>query len=186
MFKMFQLFQSYVAASGFMLQVASVIFWMFHVFHTHIASTCSKCFIRFQTYVVFKYFYVISILCCLSRGQLDWACGARAGGQWCCGRGGVCTLGVHKGNDPSGIPTMLLLTRSRLRLCLEPSSHGHHASDKMPPRPVHRDTNLHVTGRIWTVHRLYPAPLPAVKYHASNSVYSSSDFSSSSLNLLQA
>ena len=113
---------------------------MFHMFHIHVASACFKYFIYFQTYVVFKYFYVISILCCLSRGQLDWACGARAGGQWCCGRGGVCTLGVHKGNDPSGIPTMLLLTRSRLRLCLEPSSHGHHAADKMPPRPHRTET----------------------------------------------
>jgi hypothetical protein len=58
--KMFLLFQSYVAASSFMLQVTSVIFWMFHVFYTHVVSACSKYFIYFQTNVSFKCFS----LCC--------------------------------------------------------------------------------------------------------------------------
>jgi hypothetical protein len=36
----FPMFQSYVAASGLILQVASVLFWMFYVFHTHVAKAC--------------------------------------------------------------------------------------------------------------------------------------------------
>jgi hypothetical protein len=59
--KIFQPFQSYVAASGIMLQVASVIFWMFHVFHTHVASVCFKCFIYFYMYVVFKKNFMMQV-----------------------------------------------------------------------------------------------------------------------------
>jgi hypothetical protein len=59
--KIFPLFQSYVAASGIMLQVASVIFWMFHVFHTHVASACFKCFIYFYMYVVFKKNFMMQV-----------------------------------------------------------------------------------------------------------------------------
>jgi hypothetical protein len=61
MFLMFQLFRSYVAASGFMLQVASVLFGCFHVFHTHVESAYFKCFICFQTYVVFKCFFMLQV-----------------------------------------------------------------------------------------------------------------------------
>ena len=43
----------YAAVSGFMLQAASVLFWMFHVFHKDVARACSKCFICFQSYVAF-------------------------------------------------------------------------------------------------------------------------------------
>ena len=59
--KMFQLFQSYVTISDFMLQVASVIFWMFHVFDTHVASAYSKCFIYIPTcfFFMLQVFYVV-------------------------------------------------------------------------------------------------------------------------------
>ena len=49
-----------------MLQVASVIFFMFHVFYTHVASVCSKSFICFYTYVALK-ICVASVLCCSVR-----------------------------------------------------------------------------------------------------------------------
>jgi hypothetical protein len=80
--KMFQLFQSYVA-SGFMFQVASVIFF-FHVFHTHVARACSKCVIYFQTMLHSNvFFHVARVLCCLAKGepggQADSACGALGG-----------------------------------------------------------------------------------------------------------
>jgi hypothetical protein len=45
MFQMFQLFQSYVAVHVFM--VASCKLFDVVLFHTHVASGCSKCFIRF-------------------------------------------------------------------------------------------------------------------------------------------
>jgi hypothetical protein len=44
-FKMFQLFQSYVAISVFMLQV---VIWILHMFHIYVASICSKYFIHFR------------------------------------------------------------------------------------------------------------------------------------------
>jgi hypothetical protein len=50
--------------------VASYNFWMVHVFHTHVASACSKYFIYFQTYVAFKCFHVASVLCYSVGGKL--------------------------------------------------------------------------------------------------------------------
>jgi hypothetical protein len=45
-------------------------FWMFHVFYTHVANACSKCFICVQIYVASKKkLYVTSVLCCLARGE---------------------------------------------------------------------------------------------------------------------
>jgi len=54
-----------------MLQVASVLFWMFHVFHTHVARGCSKCFIYFQSYVAF----ILQVFMLFGRGR------AGAGGR---------------------------------------------------------------------------------------------------------
>jgi hypothetical protein len=38
------------------------------MFHTHVASACSKCFICFQMYIVFNFFQVVSVLCCVRPG----------------------------------------------------------------------------------------------------------------------
>jgi hypothetical protein len=66
---MFQLFHSYVAANSFMLQVTSVIFFMFHVFHTHVASACYKCFISFETYVPFKKNFMLQVFYVVRSGR---------------------------------------------------------------------------------------------------------------------
>jgi len=54
--KMFHLFQSSVAASIFMLQVASVLYGCCICFHTYIASVCSKCVTCFRR--VLQVFYL--------------------------------------------------------------------------------------------------------------------------------
>jgi hypothetical protein len=48
MFEMFQLFQSYVAISVFILQDASVLSGCYICVHIHVASVYSKCFICFK------------------------------------------------------------------------------------------------------------------------------------------
>ena len=81
MFKIFQLFQSYVAISVFMLQVTNVLSGCcIRMFHTHVASVCSKCFIN--TYVTFKCFIlqVFHVLAVCSESH-----GGNAPGS--CGRG---------------------------------------------------------------------------------------------------
>jgi hypothetical protein len=42
---MFQMFQSYLSVSDF--HVASVFIWMLHIFHTYVATVCSRWFICF-------------------------------------------------------------------------------------------------------------------------------------------
>jgi hypothetical protein len=54
------MFQSYVAASGLILQVASVLFWMFYVFHTHVAKAC---FQMFHLFLVLRCTHVVNVLC---------------------------------------------------------------------------------------------------------------------------
>jgi len=78
----FQMFQSYVAASGFHVVSCKCFIWMFCIFHTYVASACSKYFICFETYVAFKcFFHVISVLCCWAGSEPG------AGGWGCCSRG---------------------------------------------------------------------------------------------------
>jgi hypothetical protein len=69
MFQMFHLFQSSVAASVFMLQVASVLSGCCISFHTYVTSVCSKCFICFRRmlqvfYLDVAYVGVSIYICC--------------------------------------------------------------------------------------------------------------------------
>jgi hypothetical protein len=99
-----RMLQQYVlnvlVVKSFHVACSKCFIWMIHVFHTHVASACFKCFICFKSYVA-------SVLCC-SAGDESGPCGrgtrcargpadegTRAGGLGCCrsGRaGGVLVL----------------------------------------------------------------------------------------------
>jgi hypothetical protein len=108
---MLHMFHTYVATlcskclNCFSLMLQHVVsccklqFWMFHAFYKHVASACSKSFIYFQTYVAFKCFHVVNVLCC-SAGRERTGCVTPRGpdGRWCCVRGalGACpSLATH-------------------------------------------------------------------------------------------
>jgi hypothetical protein len=79
--KMFQLFQSYVAASGFMLQVL-FFFGCFMCSTNMLQVHVLKRFICFKTYIAFSFFHVTSVLGCsavVEPGVGGW-CARHAGG----------------------------------------------------------------------------------------------------------
>ena len=81
MFQMFHLFQSSVAASVFMLQVASVLSVSCICLHTYVVSVCIRCFIYLCCIQVFR---VARVSCC---SESQGARGSGGGTTWALGNG---------------------------------------------------------------------------------------------------
>jgi hypothetical protein len=84
MFQMFRLFHSYIAASGFMLSVISVLFGCFmyfiHMLHVHVPNVLSilRHMLHLNIFFMLQMFYVVGLGA--SGGPTDG--GAAVGARW--------------------------------------------------------------------------------------------------------
>ena len=117
MFQIFQLFQSYVAASDFMLQVT--IFGCFMCFTHMLQMHIPNVYLYFRHMLHSNIFYVASVLCCSAGdgagGQLDGASGTLGG----VADGG--TWGGRTGAPIGGAPSLVsgVLPRGERGACLD-------------------------------------------------------------------